>query len=86
MNAVAPGLTRTRLTEGPAFGHESITVDGKERELIGMPLDDLAEHMPVGRAGTPEDIAAPVCFLCGPGADFITGQTLLVDGGMRIGR
>lgn len=85
VNSVAPGLTRTRLTEGPALGHESISVDGKDHALIGMPLDDLAEHLLVGRAGTPQDIAAPVYFLCSSDADFITGQTLIVDGGMRVG-
>ena len=42
---------------------------------------DTAQH-PVRRVGQPEDIAAAALFLCGPGAGFITGQTLVVDGGM----
>ena len=42
---------------------------------------DMAQH-PVGRVGRPEDIASAVLFLCGEGASFITGQTLVVDGGM----
>ncbi len=42
---------------------------------------DAAQH-PAGRVGEPGDIAAAVLFLCGAGASFITGQTLVVDGGM----
>ncbi|HSK68112.1 MAG TPA: SDR family oxidoreductase [Candidatus Limnocylindria bacterium] len=42
---------------------------------------DRAQH-PAGRVGTPGDIAAAVLFLCSPEASFITGQTLVVDGGM----
>ena len=42
---------------------------------------DAAQH-PAGRVGAPGDIAAAVLFLCGAGASFITGQTLVVDGGM----
>jgi 3-oxoacyl-[acyl-carrier protein] reductase len=86
VNAIAPGLTRTRLTEGPASGYDHIAVDGREHRLTGMPLDDLEGALLLGRIGTPDDIAASVCFLCSPDADFITGQTIIVDGGMRIGR
>lgn len=42
---------------------------------------DALQH-PAGRVGAPEDIAGAVLFLCGEGASFITGQTLVVDGGM----
>jgi len=86
VNAIAPGLTRTRLTEGPAYGHDAITVEGKDHALTGMPLDDIAGALPLGRVGTPDDIAAAVDFLCTPDSDFITGQTIVVDGGMRPGR
>ncbi len=46
-----------------------------------FPEGDTAQH-PVGRVGTPEDIVQAALFLCGEGAGFITGQTLVVDGGM----
>jgi 3-oxoacyl-[acyl-carrier protein] reductase len=38
-------------------------------------------HTPIGRAGTPEEIAAAVCFLASPAASYITGQSLVADGG-----
>ncbi|MNW12368.1 3-oxoacyl-[acyl-carrier-protein] reductase FabG [compost metagenome] len=44
----------------------------------------LAE-IPLGRLGTPMDVAAPVLFLCSPAAGYITGQTLTVDGGVLNG-
>ena len=44
-------------------------------------MDDLCERTPLGRIGTPEDVAKAVAFLAGDGGDFITGEVIRVDGG-----
>jgi len=43
----------------------------------------VVRHIPVGRVGRAEDIAAAVAFFCSPASGFTTGQSLLVDGGHR---
>ena len=70
VNAVAPGLIETRMTE-PMFAFD---------ELTQPPLD----RTPLGRFGTPDDVAPAVLFLACDGARYITGQTLCVDGGFSI--
>ena len=54
-----------------------------------IPVDELrklnAESNPVRRVGYPADIAAAAAFLCSDEASYITGQTLYVDGGARLG-
>jgi 3-oxoacyl-[acyl-carrier protein] reductase len=67
-NVVAPGYVATRLTE-------VIGVDVKRQMLQATPL---------GRFGDPEDVAAAVRFLCSDEASFITGEVLLVDGGLAM--
>jgi NAD(P)-dependent dehydrogenase (short-subunit alcohol dehydrogenase family) len=69
-NAVAAGLTRSRMTEG-TFAQE----DWMAPTLARTPL---------GRPGEPEDIANAILFLSSPGAAWITGQTLAVDGGYTV--
>jgi NAD(P)-dependent dehydrogenase (short-subunit alcohol dehydrogenase family) len=66
-NAVAPGVTLTPMTEGRLQ-------DEKFRKIN-------TEMTPHTRLGTVEDIASTVAFLCSPGASFINGQTIVVDGG-----
>lgn len=65
-NAVAPGFIETDMT--------AAMTEAARAELAGS--------IPLGRLGTPDDIAAAVRFLAGPGAAYITGQVIVVDGGM----
>ena len=67
-NVVAPGYVDTRLTQAIS------------EEMRGMML----ANTPLGRLGDPEDVAGAVRFLCSDDASFITGEVLLVDGGLGI--
>lgn len=66
VNAVAPGYIQTDMTD-------KLSADIRE---------SLAQSIPLGRLGQPEDVAKAVAFLASPNADYITGQTINVDGGM----
>src|SRR4051794_17609043 len=66
VNVVAPGFITTDMTNALP---EKIKTEVKER-------------VPLRRLGTPEDVADLVCFLAGPGAGYLTGQVIAVDGGM----
>jgi meso-butanediol dehydrogenase / (S,S)-butanediol dehydrogenase / diacetyl reductase len=71
VNAVSPGMIRTAMTK-PMF---EFFPDQNER---------FAQTTPAGRVGEPEDIADVVVFLCSNLARFITGQNLVVDGGLTL--
>jgi 3-oxoacyl-[acyl-carrier protein] reductase len=66
VNAVAPGYIETDMTH----------------DLPGAARDALMSQIALGRLGRPEDIAPVVRFLAGPGSAYMTGQVLVVDGGM----
>ena len=51
-------------------------------ELTGKQIEDLRAQIPLGSLGAPADVAGAARFLVGPGARYITGQVLTVDGGM----
>jgi 3-oxoacyl-[acyl-carrier protein] reductase len=65
-NAIAPGFIRTDMTG----------------DLTEAQTDALLSQIPLGALGDPDDIAGAARFLVGPGARYITGQVLAVDGGM----
>ncbi|MDX6506555.1 MAG: 3-oxoacyl-[acyl-carrier protein] reductase [Gaiellaceae bacterium] len=67
-NVVAPGYVNTRLTE--------VLPEEAQQAMLG--------NTPLGRLGEPEDIAGAVRFLCSDEAAFITGEVLLVDGGLGM--
>jgi 3-oxoacyl-[acyl-carrier protein] reductase len=66
VNIVAPGLIATDMTQA----------------LTDKAQGDWSAQIPLGRVGTPEDVAAAVCFLASDEASYITGQVLAVNGGM----
>ncbi|HET9010943.1 MAG TPA: 3-oxoacyl-[acyl-carrier-protein] reductase [Gemmatimonadaceae bacterium] len=66
VNVVAPGLIATDMTQA----------------LTDKVQGDWSAQIPLGRIGTPEDVAAAVCFLASDEASYITGQVLAVNGGM----
>jgi NAD(P)-dependent dehydrogenase (short-subunit alcohol dehydrogenase family) len=71
VNAVAPGIVRTRLasflTDDPVEGPKYL------------------ENVPLGRFAEPEDIAKAILFLASDDADYVTGEQLVVDGGVSVG-
>ncbi|MFN8829756.1 MAG: SDR family NAD(P)-dependent oxidoreductase [Labrys sp. (in: a-proteobacteria)] len=76
VNAIAPGFINTRMAELPdGTGHEHDTDWFRDIYL-------RHGRILLGRAGTPDDIAGPAFFLCSDDARYVTGQILLVDGGV----
>jgi 3-oxoacyl-[acyl-carrier protein] reductase len=66
VNSVAPGYLRTEMSHG----------------LDGDQLGQIARRTPLGRLGEPDDVARAVLFLCDPANTFVTGQVVVVDGGL----
>lgn len=79
VNAVSPSVVMTGMWEQN---------DREKAAILGTPpgqaSKDFIERIPLKRAGSPEDMAAAVAFLCSNDADYITGQTLNVDGGFEM--
>lgn len=68
VNAVAPGFIETAMTSNLSDDLRTVAV----------------KQIPAGRFGSPDDVAQAVVFLCSPVSDYITGQTLTVDGGLIL--
>lgn len=79
VNAVCPGVVPTPMWQ---------QIDRDRGRLFGLKpgeaMASVVDTIPLRRPGTPEDIAAAVAFFCSPDADYITGQTLNVDGGYEM--
>ena len=71
VNAVNPGLIDTQVARGVVSGNEQA-------------YNEIAKHVPIGRAGMPEEIASAVLWLCSPAASYVVGHALTVDGGMTV--
>ena len=71
VNAVNPGLIDTQIARDVVAGDETA-------------YDGIANTVPIGRAGRPEEIASAVLWLCSPGASYVIGHALTVDGGMTV--
>jgi 2-hydroxycyclohexanecarboxyl-CoA dehydrogenase len=74
VNVVCPGLTETPLLQ-------SLRDQSPKMEKI---LEAVTRATPLGRVATPEEIAGAVAFFASPEADFVTGQTLSVSGGLTM--
>ncbi len=72
VNAVAPGII------------ESSGLDNYGPEMRAMVLAEMPKHVPLKRLGTVDDVAWAVVYLLSPAGDFITGETLCVDGGQKL--
>jgi 3-oxoacyl-[acyl-carrier protein] reductase len=68
VNCVAPGFIDTDMTRG----------------LTEAQREGLLAHVPLGRFGLPEEVASAVVFLASPGAAYVTGSTIHVNGGMLM--
>jgi 3-oxoacyl-[acyl-carrier protein] reductase len=68
VNAVAPGLIETAMTA----------------DMPEVARTHFLQNTPLGRPGTPEDVSGVVAFLCSDSAGYVTGQTLVVDGGFLM--
>src|SRR5215831_8516817 len=77
VNAIAPGFIDTEMSIGPD-GVSELETDWFRSNYVD------GHHLPLRRAGRPEEIAGVAAFLAGPDATYLTGQVITVDGGLTI--
>jgi 3-oxoacyl-[acyl-carrier protein] reductase len=86
VNCVAFGVIETRLTKAHDDPETRIEIEGQTIQA-GVPtqaLDAFKAMIPLGRAGTPEEAAGSVYMMCAPESDYVSGQVLIVGGGLSI--
>jgi 3-oxoacyl-[acyl-carrier protein] reductase len=86
VNCVAFGFIDTRLTQSLSREDSKVTIDGRDF-TVGVPEQTtkaLPMMVPLGRAGKPEEAAGAVYLFCIPESDYVSGQVLLVGGGINI--
>jgi NAD(P)-dependent dehydrogenase (short-subunit alcohol dehydrogenase family) len=71
VNAVNPGLIDTQIARDVVSGDEKAYAE-------------IGKSVPIGRAGKPEEITSAVLWLCSPGASYVVGEAITVDGGMTV--
>lgn len=86
VNAVAFGLIETRLTQPLGADGAAIEVKGRRIPVGVQPtaLEALRAACPLGRLGTPQEAAGAVLFFCSPLSDYVTGEVLVVSGGLHF--
>jgi 3-oxoacyl-[acyl-carrier protein] reductase len=85
VNCVAFGYIQTRLTQALAEGEAgTIEVEGRKVRVgvQGARIAAMSQMIPLGRGGTPEEAAGAIYLFCSPDSDYVSGQTLLVTGGL----
>jgi 2-keto-3-deoxy-L-fuconate dehydrogenase len=75
-NCICPARVHTAFVEG----YVANNYPGREEEV----LQELADYQPIGRMGTPEEVAALALYLCSDEASFVTGQAYPIDGGVLV--
>jgi 3-oxoacyl-[acyl-carrier protein] reductase len=85
VNCVAFGFIETRLTKANDDPETQIEIEGRKIQA-GVPaamLDGIKTIVPLGRAGTPEEAAGSIYLFCIPESDYVSGQVLIVGGGVN---
>ncbi len=84
VNTISPGGIATPIFYGGSTVSSTLT-DAEDDAMLGKLKSGLAEKLPIGRSGIPEDIAHGVLYLASDEASFVTTQDLVIDGGLVAG-